>query len=79
MHPTIQYQIAKAQIADRQRRADQNAIARSARRGHRALTPQRPYPAAGLARRLLTLLAPHGRPARVQPGCQLPAPCHACG
>lgn len=79
MDPTVQYQIAKARIADRQRRADQDAITRSARRGHRTLTPQRPNPAAGLARPLLTLLAPHGRPARVQPGGQLPAPCQACG
>ena len=79
MHPTIQYEITKARIADERRRADQNAIAGAARRGHRALIQQRRYPAAGLARRVITL-AVRGRltPARSQPGCGPSAPCQAC-
>jgi hypothetical protein len=80
MHPTIQYEITKAQIADLQQRAAQNAIARAARRGYRALTLPRRYPAAGLARRVVTFLAAHGRltPARSRPRCQPSARCQAC-
>ena len=33
MHPTIQYEITRARIADLQRRARQDAIAHAARRG----------------------------------------------
>jgi hypothetical protein len=81
MHPTIQYEITKARIADLQRRASQDAIAHAARRGHRALILQRRYPAAGLARRVVSLLASRGRltPARSRPGCRpSPARCQAC-
>ena len=80
MHPTIQYEITKAWIADERRRAGQNAIAHTARRGHRALILRCRYPAAGLARRVVTLLAARGRliPARSRPGCRPSAPCQAC-
>jgi hypothetical protein len=72
MHPTIQYEITKAQIADRQRQAERAAIAQATRRGRRALTAQRCYPAAGLARRVLTLLAARDSPA---PARSRPLPC----
>jgi hypothetical protein len=80
MHPTIQYEITKARIADLQRRAAQNAIAHAARRGHRALIVQRRYPGAGLARCVVTLLGARGRltPARSRPGCRPSARCQAC-
>jgi hypothetical protein len=80
MHPTIQYEITKARIADLHERAAQNAIARTARRGHRALTRQPHYPAAGLARRVITLSAARGRltPARSRPECRPSARCQAC-
>ncbi len=80
MHLTIQSEIIKARIADLQRRAGQDAFAQAARRGHRALAPPRPYPADGLVRRVVTLLAARGRPtpAPSRPGCQPPAPCQAC-
>jgi hypothetical protein len=76
MHPTIQYEITKARIADLQRRADQDAVARDARRGHRTLILPRRYAAAELARRAVTVLAARGRLTR--PGCRPPAPCQAC-
>jgi hypothetical protein len=47
MHPTIQYEITRARIADLQRRAGQDAIAHAARRGHRALILPRRYPCRG--------------------------------
>jgi hypothetical protein len=80
MHPTIQYEITKARIADLQRRAGQDAIAHTARRGHRVLILPRRYPAAGLVRRVVTLLAARGRltPARSRPRCRPSAPCQSC-
>jgi hypothetical protein len=82
MHPTIEYEITKARIADRQRQAEQVAIAQAARRACRALTPQCPYLAIGLARRVLTLLAVRGRPAsawsRPLAARRRPAPCNTC-
>ena len=80
MHPTV-YEITKARIADRQRRASQDAIAHAARRGHRALILQRRYLATGLARRVVSLLASRGRltPARSGSDCRpSPARCQAC-
>ena len=82
MHPTMQYEITKARIADLRRQAGQDAIARGARREHRALTPPPPYPAypaAGLARRVFTSLAGHGRPTPARSSCQPSAVCQACG
>ena len=82
MHPIIEYEIAKARIADRQRQAEQAAIARAARRHRRALIPHGSYPAVGLARRIVAAV-----PARLWrapdrsrrlPACQPLAPCSAC-
>jgi hypothetical protein len=82
MHPTIGYQIAKAQIAARHRRAEQAAIIHAARRAHGTATPQRPRAAAALARRLVALLAAHRRvvraPARPLPACSPPGACPGC-
>lgn len=78
MHPTIEYEIAKALIADWQRQAGQAATARAVRpaRAHR-----HPRPAAGLARRVLTLPA-RGRAAlahaRPRAACPSPASCTSC-
>jgi hypothetical protein len=68
MHPTIEYEIARARIADRRRQADRIAMGR--------------YPAVGLARRILTVLDARrlGVPARSWPlaACQPPACCTTC-
>ena len=82
MHPTIHYEITKARIADLRRQAGQNAIARDARREHRALAPSPPYsayPAAGLARRVFTSLAARGRPTPARSNCQPSVVCRVCG
>jgi hypothetical protein len=78
MHPTILYEITKARTAEMRRQATRDAIARAARRGHRAHVPQRRHLAASLARRVATVRAARGRPAPARPCCQLPEPCHAC-
>ena len=78
MHPTIEYEIAKALIAGWQRQAGQAATARAVRR---ALAHRHPRPAAGLARRILTLPA-RGRAARAHArprgACPSPASCTSC-
>lgn len=57
MHPAIEAEITKARIAGRQRQADRIAIARAARRASRGVAAPGRYPAVGLARRVLTVLA----------------------
>jgi len=83
MHPTIEYEIAKALIAGRQRQAGQAASARAVGRARRALAPRHPRPAAGLARCVLALLVPRGRASRVQSrpraACPSAVPCPNCG
>jgi hypothetical protein len=82
MHPTIEYQIARARLADRRRQAEQAAIACAARRARLALAPPPAYPAAGLARRVLGLIAARGRAVRGQtrplPARPASAPCVGC-
>lgn len=88
MHPTIEYELIKARTADRQRQADQTAIAQAARRASRGETSPGRHPAAGLARRVLTVLAtraalaarqlPATTPSRPLAACQPPAPCNTC-
>lgn len=82
MHPIMEYEIAKARIADLQRQADQTAIARAARKASRGLTSPGCHPAAGLARRVLTVLAarslPASAPSRQLAACQPLAPCRIC-
>lgn len=79
MHPTIEYEIAKAKIAGWQRQAGQAATARAVRR---ALAHRHPRPADGLARRVLTLPAARGRAARARArpraACPSPASCISC-
>lgn len=83
MHPAIDYEIAKARLADSQRQADQAAIAHAARQARLALAPPAEYPAAGLARCALSLLAARGWLARGRPrplrACPPSAPCATCG
>jgi hypothetical protein len=83
MHPTIEYEITKARLAGRQRQAGQAAIARAARRARLAPAPPPAYPAAGLTRRVLSLLAARGRAVqgRTQPlpACLPPASCATRG
>jgi hypothetical protein len=82
MHPTIEYEITWAGIADRRRQADRIAIAQAASRAARRRTAQGRYPAVGLARRILTVLDARrlGVPARCRPlaACQPPACCSTC-
>jgi hypothetical protein len=88
MHPTIQAEIVKAQIADRQRQANRAAIAQAARRARNGLPPHGPGQAPGLPQRILialtalTALAARRRSAparpRVLPACQPLAGCNAC-
>jgi hypothetical protein len=75
MHPTIQYEIAKAQIADRHRQSGRQVTARAARAARRALTAHCPCPPVGLARRVFTPL--HVRSRRLS-ACPPLAPCNAC-
>ena len=81
MHPAILYEITKARTAEMRRLANQDAIARAARRGHRAQIPQRRH-LASLACRLVPLLVARGRPItprpRPRPSCQPPDPSHVC-
>jgi hypothetical protein len=82
MHPAIEYEITKAQLAERRRHAEQAAIARAARRARPAPAPPPAHPAAGLARRVLSLLAARSRavqgPPQPLPACPPPAPCASC-
>lgn len=83
MHLTIDYEIAKARLADWQRQADQAAIAHAARQARLALALPPACAAAGLARRALSLLAARGwlvrgRPRRLR-ACPPSAPCATCG
>ena len=82
MHPSIEAEIIKARIADQQRQADRIAIARAARRASRGVTAQGRYPAVGLARRVLTVVAARRLPAlarsRQLPAHQPSAPCRTC-
>jgi hypothetical protein len=82
MHPPIEAEIAKARIADLQRQADRIAIARAARRASRGVTAQGRYPAVGLARRVLTVMAARRLSALARslqlPDHQPPAPCSTC-
>ncbi len=82
MHPTIEYEISQARIADRQRQAERAAIARAARRYRRTVIPQGCYPAVGLARRIRATMPARRWPAlarsRPLPACQPPAPCSTC-
>jgi hypothetical protein len=82
MHPTVAYEIAKARLADQRRQAEQAAMTRAARLARRALAPPPAYPAAGLARRALSLLAAAGRAvhgrSRPSAACQPLAPCAGC-
>ncbi|HYB46052.1 MAG TPA: hypothetical protein VED20_01660 [Streptosporangiaceae bacterium] len=82
MHPAIEAEIIKARIADRQRQAGRIAIARAARRASRGVTEQGRYPAVGLPRRVLTVLAARRLPAlarsRHLPARQPSAPCSVC-
>ncbi len=59
MHPTINYYLAQARIADMQRQADRDAIARAARRargaGQKAVSRRRPRRAAA-GRRVQAIL-----------------------
>jgi hypothetical protein len=79
MHPTIEYEIAKALIAGWQRQAGQAATARAV---SRALAHRHPRPATRMARRVLTLLAARGRAARAhdrpRSACPSPASCASC-
>jgi hypothetical protein len=78
MHPTVEYQIAKVRIADWQRQADRIAIAHAASRASRGLTWPGRHPAAGLARRVFTVLARRRLPATArsrQLACQPLASC----
>ena len=83
MHPTIDYEIARARLADWQRQAGQAAIAHAARQARLALAPPPAYPAAGLGRRALSLLAAPGWAARGRPrplrACPPSASCATCG
>jgi hypothetical protein len=88
MHPTIAYELIEARTADRQRQADQTALAQAARRASRGETSPGRHPAAGLARRVLTVLAARTvlatrrlpAPTRPRPiaACQPLAPCTTC-
>lgn len=81
MHPTVAYEIAKARIADQQRRAGQNALVQAARRAHRTSTPWRLHLAVALAHRVVTLGGQAGaaRPrSRPQAACSPSAPCAGC-
>jgi hypothetical protein len=84
MHSAISYELAKARAADLYRQAERDTLARAARRARSAQTRQGPspvprHPSAGLARRVLTLLAAHNlrrpAPTRSQPlgTCRRPA------
>jgi hypothetical protein len=82
MHPVIMSQIAAAQIADRQRQAERQAIAQAARRAHRSPAPQRLRLAAALACRVLGPLAVCGRAMQLRPrplpACPPTASCTSC-
>ena len=82
MHPTIEYEITRARIADRRRQAARIAIAQAASRAARQRTAQGRYPADGLARRIRTALDARrlGVPARSRQlaACQPPACCSTC-
>jgi hypothetical protein len=61
MHPAIQYDVARARIADLHRQAQRDALARAASRARHARAHQRSHPARGswaaIARRALAPLA----------------------
>ena len=82
MHPIIEYEITQARIADRQRQAEQAAIARAARSYRRAAIPHGSHRAVGLARRILTAMPAYRwhAPTRTRPlpACQPLAPCSTC-
>jgi hypothetical protein len=82
MHPTIEYEITKAQIADQHRRGGRIASAQAASRAARGLTSQGRHPAARLARRVFAVLAARRLPAparsRQLAACQSPACCSTC-
>jgi hypothetical protein len=57
MYPISSYELAKAQVADRHRQAQRDALARAARRARRARSLQPGHPAHPSAvRRLVTAL-----------------------
>lgn len=82
MHPTIEYEITRARIADRRRQADRIAIAQAASRAAADGPRGGRYPAVGLARRILTELDARrlGVPTRAPQlaACQPPACCSTC-
>jgi hypothetical protein len=82
MHPTIQAEVAKARAADQQRQANRVAIARAAGKARGSLLPHGPVQAAGLAWRILAVLAARRRPAPARPtqlpACQPLAGCNTC-
>ena len=82
MHPTIQAEIVKARIADRQRQANRVATAQAARRARSGLPSPGPGRAVRLPWRILTALAARRRPAparpRRLPACQPLASCSTC-
>ena len=82
MHPAIKYEITKEQLAERRRHAEQAAIARAAGLACPAPAPPPAHPAAGLARRVLSLVAARSRavqgPPQPLPACPPPAPCANC-
>lgn len=83
MHPTIEYEITRARLADRRRKAEQAVVAHAARRARPALAPPPAHPAAGLARRVLALLADRGRAVQQRrpqplPACPPSTPCATC-
>ncbi len=63
MHPTLTYQIAQSRVADRHRRAEQDALARTARQARRPHERQPwirvPRLSVLTARRVLTAWAAH--------------------
>ncbi len=63
MHPTLTYQIAQSRVADRHRRAEQDALARTARQARRPHERQPwirvPRLPVITARRVLTAWAAH--------------------
>jgi hypothetical protein len=81
MHPTIENGITRARLAHRQRQAGQAAIDRPARRACPAPASPPTYPPAGLAGRVLSLVAARAHGAG-RPWPQLagppPGPCADC-
>jgi hypothetical protein len=67
MHPTIQYQLAQARIADLRHQAERDALARSARRSRRPHRRQAAGPVPRLVASARRVLAVLGAPATTGP------------